>query len=57
MNKIVRELKTYNGREPTPERLEDIRILSKRLGDDYTVKQWFFQKHLRVAVIKDGVLL
>lgn len=54
---IIEELKSYNNRLSTPERLEDIEILASQLSEEYTVKTWFFNKHLRVAVLKDGVLL
>ena len=53
----IAEIKSYDGRLVTPERIEDLEILSDELGSDYTVKWWLFNKHLRVAVIKDGVQL
>ena len=50
----VAEIKSYNGKLVTPERMMDLEILSKELGNDYIVKVWTFGKHLRTAVIKDG---
>ena len=50
---IISEIKSYNGRKKTSERLEDLEILSEELGQDYDVKYWTFNKHLRVAVIAD----
>lgn len=51
----IKEILSYNGRIVTPERMMDIRILSEELGDEYEVKCWTFHKHMRTAVIKDGV--
>lgn len=51
----IREILSYNGKLITPERVMDLRILSEELGDDYQVKWWTFHKHLRTAVMKDGV--
>lgn len=51
----IREILSYNGKLITPERVMDLRILSEELGDDYQVKWWTFYKHLRTAVMKDGV--
>ncbi len=56
-SKCVAEIKTYNGKLVTPERMMDLSILSDELGSDYTVKVWTFGSHLRVAVIKDGEML
>ena len=56
-SKCVSEIKTYNGKLITPERMMDLDILSDELGDEYMVKVWTFGKHLRVAVLKDGVQL
>ena len=53
-SECIAEIKSYNGRLITNERLEDLDLLSDELGDDYEVKIWFFNKHLRVAVLKDG---
>lgn len=53
----VAEIKSYNGKLLTPERQMDIHILSQELGDEYEVKWWTFGKHIRVAIIKDGVSL
>ena len=57
MNKIISEIKSYNGRIASPEYLMDLDILSKELGEDYTVKVWTFGKHLRVAVLYGGYTL
>lgn len=57
MMKVIEEIKSYNGRIASPEYLMDLDILSKELGDDYTVKVWTFGKHLRVAVIHGGYSL
>ena len=54
-SKCIAEILTYNGKIVTPERMMDLDILSDELGDDYTVKVWTFGKHLRTAVLKDGV--
>ena len=51
----IKEILSYNGKLITPERVMDLKILSKELGDGYDVKWWTFHKHLRTAVIKDGV--
>ncbi len=51
---IIAEIKSYNGRKITSERIEDLQILSKELGEDYTVRWWTFNKHLRTAVIADN---
>ena len=56
-SKCIAEIKSYNGRLLTGERLEDLDILQGELGEDYTVKVWTFNKHIRVAVIKDGLML
>ena len=56
-SKCVAEIKTYNGKLVTPVRMMDLDILSDELGDDYKVVVWTFGRHLRVAVIKDGVRL
>lgn len=53
----IAEIKTYNGKLLTPERSMDLHILSDELGDEYEVKWWTFGKHIRVAVIKEGVML
>lgn len=53
----IAEIKTYNGKLLTPERQMDLHLLSQELGSEYKVKWWTFGKHIRVAVIKDGVLL
>ena len=50
-SKCVEEIKSYNGKVITPERIMDLRILSDELGEDYEVKWWTFGKHLRTAVI------
>lgn len=58
VHKIVAEIKSYNNRLSTMERIEDLQILSEELGPNYNVKWWLFNKHLRVAVInKDGYQL
>ena len=54
-SKCIEEILTYNGKVVTPERMMDLRILSEELGDEYDVKVWTFGRHLRTAVIKDGV--
>ena len=54
-SKCIKEILSYNGKVITPERIMDLRILSEELGDEYEVKWWTFHKHLRTAVIKDGV--
>ena len=56
-SKCVEEIKTYNGKLLTPIRIMDLEILSDELGSDYEVRWWTFGKHIRVAVIKDGVQL
>ena len=49
---IISEIKSYNGKQKTTERMEDLEILTEELGPGYTVKQWTFNNQLRVAVIK-----
>lgn len=53
----IAEIKSYNGKLLTPERIMDIDILSDELGDEYEVKWWTFGKHIRVAVIRGGEML
>ena len=53
----IKEIKSYNGKLATPIRMMDLDLLSEELGNEYAVKVWTFGKHLRVAVIKDGVSL
>ena len=55
VGKCIAEILSYNGKMVTPERMMDIRILSEELGDGYEVKCWTVHKHMRTAVIKDGV--
>ena len=50
---IINEIKSYNGKKKTTERLEDLEMLSKELGQGFDVKYWTFNKHLRVAIIAD----
>lgn len=54
-HKCVEEILSYNGKLATPIRMMDLDILSDELGEDYEVRVWTFGKHLRTAVIKDGV--
>ena len=56
-SQCVSEIKSYNGKLLTNERLEDLEILKAELGSDYEVKQWTFNKHIRISVIKDGMQL
>ena len=56
-SKCIDEIKTYNGKMVTPIRIMDLQLLSEELGSDYEVRWWTYHKHLRVAVIKDGVQL
>ena len=56
-SKCVSEIKSYDGKLLTKERLEDLEILKAELGSDYEVKHWLFNKHIRVSVIKDGIQL
>ena len=53
----IAEIKSYNGKLLTPERIMDIDILSDELGDEYEVRWWTFGKHIRVAVIRGGKML
>lgn len=53
----INEIKSYDGKEQSTERMEDLKILSQELGSDYSVKVWTFNKHLRVAVIYNGFML
>ena len=56
-SECIAEIKTYNGKLATTERLEDLKILSNELGSDYEVRHWLFNKHLRVVVLKGGYQL
>lgn len=56
-SECVAEIKSYNGMMATPIRMMDLQTLAKELGNEYDVKVWTFGKHLRTAVIKDGVSL
>ena len=56
-SECVKEIKSYNGLSVTKERLEDLDLLMSELGGGYDVRVWSFGKHLRTAVIKDGVQL
>lgn len=56
-SKVVAEIKTYDGKINTPIYQSDLDILTYELGEGYTVKRWLWNKHIRVAVIKDGVRL
>ena len=56
-SKIIAEINSYNGKMNTPIYQEDLDLLTEELGEGYTVKRWFWNKHIRVAVIKDGVRL
>lgn len=49
--KLVEEIKSYNGKMVTPERMMDLDILSDELGEDFTVKIWTVGKHIRTSVI------
>ena len=51
----IKEILSYNGKMDTPIYREDLEILSEELGEMYEVKVWTFNKHLRVAVLRDGV--
>ena len=53
----IAEIKSYNGRPITKERVEDLEMLSDELGESYEVKYWTFNKHLRVVVLRDGFQL
>lgn len=51
----IKEILSYNGKMVTPIRMMDLNTLSRELGDEYDVRVWTFGKHLRTAVLKDGV--
>lgn len=53
----INEIKAYDWKKQTTERMDDLKILSHELGSDYSVKVWTFNKHIRVAVIYDGHML